>query len=315
MKIVSILHPSDTRLPALAGAGGDEHQIVVPRGVTGPCTMALAQGRPVRPGRSRLSYYAGLRPVLAGADIIHLRSDPATVLAYQVIRLSRSVAPQAAVIIEADHRAGQEAALLWRLLARRVLARADAAVVRHADGLAALRLLGFDGAGMIGGAVPWHWPARAGRSGPLTLGLAARFAGNASGAIDLLEAVAALSAIHLVAVASPGHQRLSDRAAALEMQDRIRFVPADELLASCDILAAVPHPRAGYRLPFDGLIATAQASGIPVICSNVAGLAEMTGAGGWVVPPGDAGAVFEVLRKLQEGAGNPETGWPACSRP
>ena len=303
MRIVSVLHPLATQLPPAADVGAGEHLIVVPRGVAGPGGVAEPEMVLLRQRgwpEFRLARYAALRPVLAGADIVHLRAHPATALAYHVAHLCRPAAGGAVLIIECGHAGSQTPPLFWRMLARRVLIRADAVVARHANGLAALRALGFTGAGLIGGA-PAHVapPHRRYRTGPLTLGLAARYDAAGNGATDVLEAVAASPSVHLVAAASAGYQRLADRAAALEMQDRIRFVPAADLLAECDMLAAVPHPQGAYDLPFDSLIASAQAQCMPVLCSDVAGLPEMAGGGGWVVPPGDAGAIFEVLRSLR----------------
>ena len=297
MRIVSVLHPSAAHLPPTADVWAGEHLIVVPRGVAGPGMVVLRQR-----GWAgfRLARYAALRPVLAGADIVHVRAHPATALAYHVAHLCRPAASGAVLIIECGHAGSQNPPPFWRMLARRVLTRADAVVARHANGLAALRALGFNGAGLIGGA-PAHAapPHLRHRTGPLTLGLAAQYGTAGNGATDVLEAVAASPSVHLVAAASDGYQRLADQAAALEMQDRMQFVPASNLLAECDMLVAVPHPRGAYGLPFDTLIASAQARCMPVLCSDVAGLPEMVGAGGWVVPPGDAGAIFEVLRSLR----------------
>lgn len=245
---------------------------------------------------SSMVRYRGLLSALADAELVRLHGDPGTALALQVARISRRPGGPP-LVIEVEHMAGHPSSFIWRLVARRVLAQADAVIVRHGHGLAQLRRLGFKGISFIAGAGAVSPRAAAVlRSGPLTLALAPVPLTVQSGAIDVLEAVAVHPGTILLAAPLAGHQRLADRAAALDMIDRLRFVPAADLLAEANVLVAVPHPRAGTRFPYDRMIEQAQSAGIPVICSDVDGLAEVTGAGGWIVPAYDTGAIFEVLR-------------------
>lgn len=304
MRVAIVSHPTDddTAMVARWAAAGGTPVVIRPVGAPGcPGVETIHLAVLGKPG-SRMIRYVGLRAALAGADVVRVHANPGTALAWQSFGAGRRPASRPAFVLEADHCAGRPLPFVWRLAARRVLARADAVITRHADGLARLRRGGFEGLGFVSGAGPMVTPLRRDRAiGPLTVGLATTELTPLSGAVEVLEAVAASADTILVVVATRGHARLADRAAALDVLDRLRFVAAEELLPQIDVLVAVPHVRAGYRFPYDRLIDAAQAAAIPVVCSKVAGLPEVVGSGGWVVPAHDAGALFEVFRtRLQD---------------
>ena len=310
MRVAVIRHPTGdaTAVPMCPPPAGVEVVVIQPAGdpvIDGVETVGLTV---LGAAGSRLVRYAALGSALAGAGLVRVHADPGSALAVQVARACRKSSARPALVIEVDHVAGRPAPIIWQFVVRSVLRRADAVIARHTDGLARLRRAGFHGVGLIAGAVqPGAVPntaIRAGlRSGPLTLGIAPSPLTRISGAVDLLEAVAASPGTMLLAVALDNHQRLADRAAALGMADRLRFVDHAAMLSQIDVLVAVPHSRAAYRLPYDRLIAATQMAHVPVVCSNVAGLPEVTGPGGWVVPPGDAGALFELLRTTFQNRG------------
>ncbi len=304
MRVAIVSHPfaDDTATVARWAAAGGAPVVIRPVGAPACPGVETIHLPVLGKAGSRLARYARLGPALAGADLVRVHADPGTALAWQSAGAGRRAATRPALVLDVDHGAGRPLSLMWQIVARRVLARADAAIARHGDGLARLRRGGFDGLGFVAGAGPVIAPLRRDRAtGPLTVGLATTALTPLSGAIEVLEAVAASQGTILIAVATEGHARLADRAAALDVLDRLRFVEADDLLPQIDVLVAVPHARAGYRYPYDRLIDAAQTAAIPVICSAIAGLPEVVGPGGWVVPANDAGALFEVFRtRLQD---------------
>ena len=303
MRVVTVLHPHDLARPTPL-AGFRSNGVVVPEGsdVAGhtDCSPLPVAGLF---SVARLMRYRGLRRILAEADAVHVRTDPASALAYQVASLCRRLG--LAMMIEVDHQAGRPAPMLWKIVARRTLLAADFAMARHSVGLTRLRQRGFAGHGVVAGAgLDGCVPVSSARpdlvtTRSLTLGLIAGLSTVTSGAADVLEAVAMSPGVVLQLADIGVHHRLSDRAAALGMQDRLRFVQPGAVLDGIDVLVTAPNPATAYRLPYDVLIERAHGAGIPVLCSDVAGLPEMVGPGGWVVPAGDAGAVFEVLRALR----------------
>jgi glycosyltransferase involved in cell wall biosynthesis len=110
--------------------------------------------------------------------------------------------------------------------------------------------------------------------------------------------------LHLV-LAGDGRRRkdLEAQAAALGIASRTRFLGARrdvaEVLRALDIYAM---PSLWEGLPL--ALLEAMAAGVPVVASDVGGVAEVLGGGEWglLVPPGDAGALGAALGRL---AGEP----------
>jgi glycosyltransferase involved in cell wall biosynthesis len=324
LKIVSIVHPalgaSITEAVAETAfeAGEFEAYRVVPVGRdTGTHTRVL----PFRGGRGRFSRYRGLRKVLREIqpDVLHVQADPCGLLALQVALLRRRYHRCAALVVECDHAAAVTPFWPFSRIRRRVLAHADAAIARHSARLRLLAAAGFEGAGFTIapgiaqrlGAKPDRAAARAALGLPETGTLVVGFASplvEGYGIIDVLEGVAACRSPVVLIVAGDGALRneILDRAASLGAMDRIRVLDPGQRTGNADVMAALdalvimPRARFAARAAFDRSIAVAQSGGLPVIVSQVAGLGEMAGAGGWLVEPGDPGLLAGLLNRLAQ---------------
>jgi glycosyltransferase involved in cell wall biosynthesis len=98
---------------------------------------------------------------------------------------------------------------------------------------------------------------------------------------------------------------LRDRAAALGLRAKVRFVPfTDEVEAVMGALDVLVHPAVGTEA-LGLVIWEAMAAGKPVIASRLDGIPEAfeEGRHGFLVPPGDSVALGLAMRRLLE---NPE---------
>ncbi|MNK54944.1 putative glycosyltransferase EpsD [compost metagenome] len=122
---------------------------------------------------------------------------------------------------------------------------------------------------------------------------------------DLIDAIAPLMAtrpkLHLVLVGagSPTFERTQSYVAERGLQDRIHFMgtrrDVPNLLAGCDLFALATQQEASGTV-----FVEAQASGLPVVGTNVGGVSEMfrDGETGILVPPKDPVALTEALQRL-----------------
>lgn len=143
-------------------------------------------------------------------------------------------------------------------------------------------------------------------SGAIIAGFVGRFAEQK--APDLLieamaRAVRQCPDLHLIMIgAGPLEGALRERAATLGMGERVRWIgrlPSAGYLRSLDMLV-MPSRYEGFSLmPLEAMQA-----GLPIICTNVGGVAEavVDGATGLVVPIDDRAALGDAILAL---AGNP----------
>jgi len=219
--------------------------------------------------------------------------------------------PPAVAVVHnpADHGAGP----LQRLAALVVLRRADA-LFTHGRALAADLRHRFPGT-PVGHHVLPSPPVGQGRTGHhgagdrseagrtvLFLGIVRRYKG-----LDvMLEAMARLGETtpwRLVVAGEPweGLDRelpaLADRVGvAPRVEFRFGWVPEEEVRALLDEADLVVLP---YREGSQSAVAPlAMAHGVPVLATDVGGLAEMVGEGGLVVPPEDVAALAAALEQL-----------------
>ncbi len=230
--------------------------------------------------------------------------------------LRRPGRPPAVAVVHnpADHGAGP----LRRIAATAVLGRADALFTHGralADGLRRLHPDTPVAHHLLPAPEPRPLPDREAARAALGLapdqrlalcvGLIRRYKG-----VDvLLDAVARLGGgspwrLLVAGEAWDGLDReLPELAGRLGLGENVRFrfgwVPEgglDRLLAAAD-LVVLPY-RSGSQ---SAVAPLAMAHGVPVLATDVGGLAEMVGGGGAVVPPGDPGALAAALRELADG--------------
>jgi glycosyltransferase involved in cell wall biosynthesis len=121
----------------------------------------------------------------------------------------------------------------------------------------------------------------------------------------LFEAIAQVpDAVFVLAGEGPEREPLEALAAQLGIAERVRFLgrrdDVPQLLAACDVFA-LPSLYEGSSLA----VLEAMAAGAPVVSSAIGGTDELIedGSTGLLVPPGDAEALAEALRRL---LGDPE---------
>lgn len=287
-----------------------------------PGTVRQISLRAHRRGRYR-SLAAAL--ALLDPDVVHLQAEPDSAVACQVADLCGIRSGRAFVLETEGGLSSHRFAAAWR--ARRSLAQADAAVARSSEALAGLRRSGFRGQGVIAspGEEPHPLPERADarralrlphaaapvfgwagtlddRSGPL---------GDRSGITDALEAIAASESEVILVIAEDGPERTDvlDRADALEILHRVRFVPPEragasgiaafpDMLGAIDALLLAPTCAGAGRPGHWRAIALAQTLGIPVVYADLPGFAEAAGPGSWPIPAEDPTLLARLLDEL-----------------
>ena len=122
-----------------------------------------------------------------------------------------------------------------------------------------------------------------------------------------LEALVHLPHVHLVLVGAPlfGEQvyaeSLREQAARLGIEDRVRFVGfRDDMSAWMKAMDVVLHTSIEAE-PFGRVIIEGMAAHRPVIAAAAGGVTEIVrhGENGWLVPPGNPGALVEAIDTLR----------------
>jgi glycosyltransferase involved in cell wall biosynthesis len=96
-------------------------------------------------------------------------------------------------------------------------------------------------------------------------------------------------------------ERLTALAESLGIRERLRFVPSvslDDLVKLLQSARALLQPSLveGFGIP----VLEAMACGCPVICSDTPALVEVTGGAGLHAAVGNAEALAEAMRRLEE---------------
>ena len=332
-RLVSITHPGlggvvgVKRLDLLPNA---EVTILTPQDKAGLefLTGSVRRVRMPIVGRARRARFPSLAAALdlLDPDVVHLHADPETMLALQVARLCGGPTGRGLVLETELSDAGGGATWHSALRARRSLARTDAVVARTAGALASLRRLGFGGPGLIAGhglepqVLPDQDQARRLLHIPIGLRPVIGWAGpldTRSHVADLLEAVALCATDVIVVIPAAGdlYQDVLDRADALEILHRVRFVAPETasgdlgqrpdlsafptLLAAVDALLIAPPANTLDRACSLRTVGLAHIHAIPVIHPGLPDMADMVGDGGWRVPFGDPTVLARLFNEFQ----------------
>jgi len=96
-------------------------------------------------------------------------------------------------------------------------------------------------------------------------------------------------------------EKLAESCKPEDLWTDIRFVPVEDLKAYLSVINMLVQPYIGASQ--SGNTAMAYAAGVPVISTNVGGLAEMTenGKTGYIIAPGDPEAIADAIIKCFEG--------------
>jgi glycosyltransferase involved in cell wall biosynthesis len=104
----------------------------------------------------------------------------------------------------------------------------------------------------------------------------------------------------------PDHDALADLAATRNVAERVEFAPAvssteiPDALAQMDVLVLPSLTRHNWKEQFGRVLIEAMACDVPVLGSNSGEIPNVIGDAGLIVPEGDAGALAQGLRTLQE---------------
>ena len=263
-------------------------------------------------GRKLAAAFDAFRP-----DVVQVEQEPASLAAWQCARLARKRGARV-VLFTWDNVAGANRFPLdWigrrnRAAATRVLAGNAGALALlrasgHGDRSEVLPQLGVDAAAFAAGdgeAVR----RRLGLSG-FVVGFAGRLL-ERKGVFDLLDGFARGPAdAALVYVGDgPAAGPLGERAAALGVGGRVRFVPGvphdamPDHLAALSVLVLPSKTTAGWAEQFGHVLVEAMAAGVPVVGSDSGAIPEVIGDAGLIFREGDAAGLAAALERLGTGA-------------
>jgi glycosyltransferase involved in cell wall biosynthesis len=104
----------------------------------------------------------------------------------------------------------------------------------------------------------------------------------------------------------PDRDALADLATTRKVAERVEFAPAvssteiPDALAQMDVLVLPSLTRHNWKEQFGRVLIEAMACDVPVLGSNSGEIPNVIGDAGLIVPEGDAGALAQGLRTLQE---------------
>ena len=264
-----------------------------------------------------------LAPFVRRADLVHCNSQKAFALGAVASRLGRKpVVWHLRDILTADHFSATNrkvAVTLANTFASRVIANSQATAQAFVDagGRRDLSVVVYNG--IDPDAFPDITPIAARQAAGINIegfvvGAFSRLA-PWKGQHVLLEAMTHLPDVHALIVGNAlfgetaYEARLRSTTRELGLEDRVhflgfrRYIPM--LMAACD---AIVHTSVAPE-PFGRMIVEAQLARRPVVATAAGGAVELIedGVTGWLVPPGDAGALATALCYLTRG----ETDWDA----
>jgi glycosyltransferase involved in cell wall biosynthesis len=274
-----------------------------------PCHIVSNLVHPVRPLQDCRAFYQVASLIRrVKPDVVHAHTSKAGVVG----RMAAWWAGAPSVFTAHTWCFAEGTSWKWRLLgipSEKLAGRVGAAIINVSD---ANRLLAIrHGVGAQGRMVRiWNGiadvthRANPGEPGTPSIVMVARFAAQKDHAL-LLRAAAGLDLpFHIVFVGDgPTEREARNEARRLGIADRVQFagsrMDVAEILASSHIFA-LPSKWEGFPLS----ILEAMRAGLPVIASDVGGVAEAVadGCSGILVKPGDVDGFRESLRKLLESA-------------
>jgi glycosyltransferase involved in cell wall biosynthesis len=267
-------------------------------------------GRPDNPHRSlyrTLSF--GLRRFQP--EIIHAEEEPDSLAALQIAWARRLFAPHAKLILNTWQNVDRRRRPEVRWVTRQSLRAADAVLCANQEAQRILQRQGYTGYTRVLPAVgvdtqvfkPCSNPIK---PGAFTVGYVGRLVPE-KGIETLLAALARLGDAFQVRLigAGPAQPALEAQAAALEVLNRVEFLPARppaQVAAEyCRLQALVLPSRTTpvWKEQFGRVLAEAMACGVPVVGSDSGAIPEVIGEAGLIFPEGDAAALAQCLRRLQ----------------
>jgi glycosyltransferase involved in cell wall biosynthesis len=259
-------------------------------------------------GRVGFATLGGLRELALRLrpDLVYAEEEPYSLGAYQALRAAHACGARFAFYTWENMDRRYKPPLNW--VRRRVLARADGAVVGNADGEALLGQWGWRGPLLrqpqYGIDMAAFKPLRAQRR-PFCAGYFGRLVPEKG--VDLLVRACAKAGLRLrIGGQGPEEGRLRALAGALKadvaFEGFVPFARRQAFYGRIDALALPSLSRRDWKEQFGRVLAEAMACGLPCVGSDSGAIPEVLGPGGLVVPEGDADALARALKRLAASA-------------
>lgn len=276
--------------------------------------------KPIRLGYvPGINWYAHHYPQMSGfisrvdPDVVHLWEEPWSLVALQAARLRG----RSALVLEVDQNILKKLPPPFEQIRRYVLRQTDVILARSREAEEVVRACGFNGPvlpigyGVDQGLFHPTVPARQRQAGELLrTGYVGRLC-EEKGLDDALDAIAAAKcAVHLAIMGEgPYEARLRQRIDRLGISHRVSIVgwqgldAVAEFLRGLDVSVLLSRATPSWKEQFGRTIIESQSSGVPVIGSNSGSIAEVVGAGGWIVAERDAAGVARVIERISAAPG------------
>jgi glycosyltransferase involved in cell wall biosynthesis len=286
--------------------------------VTGPLNVRTE--RILLPKLPKAKWYGHFYPRLSkllkalSPDVIHLWEEPWSVVALQACLLRDRVAPQAALILEADQNILRRLPAPFESIRRYTLNRTDMIIARQQEALDVTRQCGFKGPATFVEYVidervfkpqdKTLCRAELGFSG-FTIGYVGRIL-REKGLFTVLKALhKCLAPVRFVCIgAGPDREELMTESQKLGLAGRVHILPFQQpekvarIMGAMDTLVLMSETTPTWKEQFGRVIIEAQACGTPVIGSDSGSIPHVVGEGGWIVRERNADQLAELLDRL-----------------
>ena len=263
-------------------------------------------------GNFHLHYYPQLNRLLQQIrpDLVHIDEEPYNLATFLAMRAAQRVGARAVFFSWQNLKRTYPPPFSW--FERYTLRHAAAGIVGSADSQHVWRAKGYRGPlaviPQVGVEPDVFKPLEI--AGPITdhfrVGYAGRFV-EEKGIDVLLRALCDLGGAWQADLVGSGPEqaRLADLTRQLQIADRVRFLawmPSAQTVdyyRSLDVLVLPSRSRSNWKEQFGRVLVDAMACGVPVVGSTCGEIPNVIGEAGLIFPEGDATALRDRLRALQ----------------
>lgn len=271
---------------------------------TGPCQWYL-------------HWYPELQQILRSfrPDIIHLWEEPWGLVSAHAAWLRNRYLPETRLIAETEQNIDKHLPFPFETFRKFTLRNADLLVGRTREAIGVARAKGYSGPASVVsyGIDPTIFGPRDRAESRRSFGFDGFVVGYVGrliaekGVEDLVRALPFLPPhVNFVFIgAGPMHTALLDASESLGVGARVRVLPPRPAIELCklmngfDALALVSRTTRRWKEQFGRVIIEAHACVLPVVGSNSGAIPEVVGAGGIIVPEGDAKAIASAVLRLE----------------
>jgi glycosyltransferase involved in cell wall biosynthesis len=263
-------------------------------------------------GNFHLHYYPRINRLLQQLkpDVVHIDEEPYNLATFLAMRSARRVGARTVFFSWQNLQRSYPPPFSW--LERYALQHAAAGIVGNADAERVWRAKGYSGPlaviPQVGVEPDVFKPAELARpiADRFRVGYAGRFV-EEKGIDVLLHALRDLGGAWQADLlgSGPAQARLAELAQHLQIADRVRFLawlPSAQTVdyyRSLDALVLPSRSRSNWKEQFGRVLVEAMACGVPVVGSTCGEIPNVIGQAGLVFPEGDAAALRDHLRALQ----------------